>query len=101
MRFAMRWYVRRALKDFLCPHLGAVCRAFSCLLCCFEFQLKQVAYIISNNFGFLYDAKSRMIFLILYVPSIPHLLAVDATSSPYMATDFINQLTDRLCVSFA
>lgn len=54
-----------ALKDFLCPHLGVVCRAFSCLLCCFEFQLKQVAYIISNNFGFLYDAKSRMIFLIL------------------------------------
>ena len=44
-----------------------VCRAFSCLLCCFEFQLKQVAKIIASNFGFLYDAKSRAIFLVLCV----------------------------------
>lgn len=93
--FAMLGYVRRGLKDFLC----AVCRAFSCLLCCFEFQLKQVAYIISNNFGFLYDAKSRMIFLILYVPNIPLLLAADAMSSPFsLVTDLghTNQLTEAV-----
>lgn len=39
--------------------------AFSCLLCCFEFNLRQVAKHIANNFGFLYDAKSRAVFLVL------------------------------------
>jgi hypothetical protein len=43
----------------------AGCRAFSCLLCCFEFQLKQVAKHIAANFGFLYEVKSRAIFLVL------------------------------------
>ncbi|GAB5030112.1 golgi apparatus membrane protein tvp15 [Nannochloropsis oceanica] len=38
--------------------------AFSCLLCCFEFNIRQVAKHIANNFGFLYDAKSRATFLV-------------------------------------
>ncbi|EWM30415.1 Golgi apparatus membrane protein TVP15 [Nannochloropsis gaditana] len=38
--------------------------AFSCLLCCFEVNLRRVAKHIANNFGFLYDAKSRATFLI-------------------------------------
>lgn len=37
---------------------------FSCLLCCFETHLKQIAKIIALNFGFLYSAKSRSIFMI-------------------------------------
>lgn len=41
--------------------------AFSCLLCCFEFNLRQVAKHIAENFGFLYDAKSRAFFLVLCV----------------------------------
>jgi len=39
--------------------------AFSCLLCCFEVNLRQVAKHIATNFGFLYDAKSRAVFLVL------------------------------------
>jgi hypothetical protein len=38
--------------------------AFSCLLCCFETHLKQIAKTIAENFGFLFHAKSRAIFLI-------------------------------------
>jgi hypothetical protein len=37
---------------------------FSCLLCCFETHLKQVAKVIAFNFGFLYSAKSRAAFMI-------------------------------------
>jgi len=37
---------------------------FACLLCCFETHLKQVSKIIALNFGFLYSAKSRCIFLV-------------------------------------
>jgi hypothetical protein len=54
----------RYLINALNPR-GAYVRSFACLICCFEFQLKQIARIIAKNFGFLYDAKSRAIFLIL------------------------------------
>ena len=37
---------------------------FSCLLCCFETHLKQIAKIIALNFGFMYSAKSRCAFMI-------------------------------------
>jgi len=37
---------------------------FSCLLCCFETHLKQVSKIIALNFGFMYSAKSRSVFMI-------------------------------------
>jgi hypothetical protein len=37
--------------------------AFSCLLCCFETHLKQVSKVIAVNFGFLYSAKSRSVFI--------------------------------------
>lgn len=40
-------------------------RFFSCLLCCFEVPLKQTAAVIANNFGFLFNGKSRAVFLIL------------------------------------
>lgn len=36
---------------------------FSCLLCCFETHLKQVSKVIALNFGFMYSAKSRAIFM--------------------------------------
>lgn len=36
---------------------------FSCLLCCFETHLKQVSKIIALNFGFMYSAKSRAMFM--------------------------------------
>jgi COPI associated protein len=37
---------------------------FSCLLCCFETHLKQISKIIASNFGFMYSAKSRCLFMI-------------------------------------
>lgn len=37
---------------------------FSCLLCCFETHLKQISKIIALNFGFMYDAKSRSVFML-------------------------------------
>jgi hypothetical protein len=36
---------------------------FSCLLCCFETHLKQVSKQIALNFGFMYSAKSRAVFM--------------------------------------
>ncbi|CAN0544463.1 unnamed protein product, partial [Laminaria digitata] len=41
--------------------------AFSCILCCFETHLKVVAKTIAANFGFLYNALGRAIFLVLCV----------------------------------
>ena len=37
---------------------------FSCLLCCFETHLKQISKIIATNFGFMYSARSRCLFMI-------------------------------------
>jgi uncharacterized membrane protein YgaE (UPF0421/DUF939 family) len=37
--------------------------AFSCLICCYETHLKQVHMTIAVNFGFLYNAKGRIVFL--------------------------------------
>jgi len=37
---------------------------FSCLLCCFETHLKQVSKFIAMNFGFMYSAKSRSVFML-------------------------------------
>lgn len=37
---------------------------FSCLLCCFETHLKQISKFIAFNFGFMYSAKSRSVFMI-------------------------------------
>jgi hypothetical protein len=36
---------------------------FSCLLCCFETHLKQISKFIALNFGFMYSAKSRSVFM--------------------------------------
>jgi len=36
---------------------------FACLLCCFETHLKQVSKVIALNFGFMYSAKSRSVFM--------------------------------------
>jgi predicted membrane protein len=41
----------------------------SCLLCCYETHLKQVSKLIALNFGFLYSAKSRSLFM-LFVGTI-------------------------------
>jgi hypothetical protein len=38
---------------------------FGCLLCCFEAHLKSVSAAIAENFGFMYNAKGRFIFLVL------------------------------------
>lgn len=37
---------------------------FGCLLCCYETHLKQVSKLIAKNFGFLYSAKSRCLFMV-------------------------------------
>ena len=44
---------------------------FSCLLCCFETHLKQVSKLIALNFGFMYSAKSRSVFMMFI--GIPYL----------------------------
>lgn len=38
--------------------------AFGCLLCCYETHLKQISKLIAKNFGFLYSAKSRCVFML-------------------------------------
>lgn len=43
--------------------LGCYVVVFSCLLCCYETHLKQVSKLIATNFGFLYSAKSRCVFM--------------------------------------
>lgn len=37
---------------------------FACLLCCFETHLKQVSKIIALNFGFMYSARARSVFML-------------------------------------
>ena len=44
--------------------LGIYTVVFSCLLCCYETHLKQVSKIIALNFGFLFSAKSRCVFMV-------------------------------------
>lgn len=43
---------------------------FACLLCCFETHLKQVSKIIALNFGFMYSARARSVFM-LFVGKFP------------------------------
>lgn len=45
--------------------LGAYISCFGCLMCCFEAHLKQVSILLADNFGFLYNAKGRCLFLLL------------------------------------
>jgi hypothetical protein len=49
--------------------LGCYVVVFSCLLCCYETHLKQISKVIALNFGFLYNAKSRVCFM-FFVGSI-------------------------------
>ena len=42
---------------------------FACLLCCFESGLQVVLRIIALNFGFMYSARARAIFM-LFIGSI-------------------------------
>ncbi len=44
--------------------LAAYLVVFACLLCCFETHLKQVSKIIALNFGFMYSAKARSVFML-------------------------------------
>jgi hypothetical protein len=44
--------------------LAVYLMCFSTLLCCFETHLKAVSQSISDNFGFLYNAKGRASFLV-------------------------------------
>jgi len=37
---------------------------FSCLICCFELAIRQIALFIVQNFGFMYNVPGRIIFLI-------------------------------------
>jgi len=47
---------------------------FSCLLCCFETHLKQISKLIALNFGFMYSAKSRSVFMIFLGNQVSPLL---------------------------
>mmetsp|Transcript_28377 Transcript_28377/g.28675 ORF Transcript_28377/g.28675 Transcript_28377/m.28675 type:complete len:261 (+) Transcript_28377:124-906(+) len=37
---------------------------FACLLCCYETHLKQISKMIALNFGFMYSAKYRCVFIL-------------------------------------
>lgn len=52
---------------------------FSCLLCCFETHLKQVSKIIALNFGFMYSAKSRSVFMI-FLGTLSYFLLISVNS---------------------
>lgn len=45
--------------------IGTYLSAFGCLLCCFEAHLKSMTSLIAGNFGFMYTAKGRFVFLVL------------------------------------
>lgn len=49
--------------------LACYLTVFACLLCCFETHLKQVSKIIALNFGFMYSARARSVFM-LFLGSI-------------------------------
>lgn len=64
---------------------------FACLLCCFETHLKQVSKIIALNFGFMYSARSRSIFM-LFVGEFPlHLYMFE----PYCTNHLYSNKTRR------
>ena len=44
--------------------LAAYLIVFACLLCCFETHLKQVSKIIALDFGFMYSARARSVFML-------------------------------------
>jgi COPI associated protein len=44
--------------------LAAYLLAFACILCCFETHIGFVARLAAANFGFLYNAKGRAVFLL-------------------------------------
>jgi len=44
--------------------LACYLTVFACLLCCFETHLKQVSKIIALNFGFMYSARARSVFML-------------------------------------
>ncbi len=44
--------------------LACYVMVFSCLLCCFETHLKQISKFIALNFGFMYSAKARSVFMV-------------------------------------
>jgi len=46
---------------------GVLCvytAVFCLMMCCYECQIKQIIKLMAGNFGFMYNAKSRIIFLI-------------------------------------
>jgi len=51
-----------SLSNFI---IGAYVSCFGCLFCCYETHLKQVSVFIADNFGFLYNAKARCLFMML------------------------------------
>ena len=61
---------------------------FGCLLCCFETHLKSVAGTIADNFGFMYNARGRFVFLVLL-------------STLCFGLDFIGKITGLLLVATA
>jgi len=52
------------LVDIPTAVLACYVWAFSCMLFCFETQLKFIATIINDNFGFLFSARGRTVFLL-------------------------------------
>ena len=45
--------------------LALYAMSFGCMLCCFELRIKRVSEAIAKNFGFMYNPKGRVVFLLL------------------------------------
>ncbi|KAG5182426.1 hypothetical protein JKP88DRAFT_348871 [Tribonema minus] len=52
------------LPNFQTLVLAVYLFAFACILCCFETHISFIASLAASNFGFLYNAKGRALFLL-------------------------------------
>lgn len=53
--------------DFTTAVLAIYVFVFAVMLFCFELALEMVARVIADNMGFFYNAKGRLVFIILCV----------------------------------
>jgi len=50
--------------DITVAILSLYAMSFGCLLCCFELRLKAITALIVKNFGFMYNPRGRVVFLL-------------------------------------
>jgi hypothetical protein len=81
--------------EFTTAVLAIYVFVFAVMLFCFELALQMVAKVIADNMGFFYNAKGRMVFIILYVAArwrFPYRLRADANTCLTMACACSNRI---------